>query len=111
MRNSESNQLLDRDHFQAMNLAEVNKVGHARHSPVVIHNFADHTGWGKASEACEVDSSLCLPASYEHAAGLRTQWKHVSWTREIGWPRCWVNCAQDCRSAIICGYAGCNATT
>ena len=55
-------QVGDRDHLQAVALAEGDEVRHPGHRAVVVHDLADHAGRVEAGQPREVDAASVWPA-------------------------------------------------
>ncbi len=66
-------QILDRDHLQAVALDVGDQVGHTRHRPVVVHHLADHASRVQPGEPREIDAGLGVAGPLEHAARLGLQ--------------------------------------
>src|SRR5207253_1488854 len=76
-------QIGDRDHQEAMLLAESDQVWHPCHRAIVVDDLADDAGGEKPGEAGEIDGSLRLAPALEHAARSRSQRKDMSRTAEV----------------------------
>ena len=55
-------QVGDRDHLEAVPLAEGHEVGHARHRAVLVHDLADDAGRVRPGEPREIDRASVWPA-------------------------------------------------
>ena len=75
--------------------AEFLKLRNARHGAVRIHNFADHTGGDQACRPGEIDGSLGLSGSHQHAAFPGAERKHVARPCQVRRPSCWIDSSQD----------------
>ena len=67
----------NRANLQSVQLRELDEVGQARHRAIIIHHLADHAGRNKAGKPRDVDGSLRMARSHEHATPARYQRKHV----------------------------------
>ena len=76
-------QVLDRDHQQAVAPREPRELRHPRHRPVVVHDLADDTGGIQAGNAGQIDGRLGLTGAHQHAARPRAQGKHVTRAGEV----------------------------
>src|SRR5215472_13434034 len=78
-----ANQIRHRDHKETMTRAEFLELRDARHGPVVVHDFADHTARPQSREASHVDDGLRLSRAHQDATVARAQGKYVPGPRQI----------------------------
>ena len=64
-------------------LAELVQLRHARHGPVVVHDFADHAALAQTREPRQIDGRFGLPGSNQHAAFASPQRKDMAGTNQI----------------------------
>ena len=65
-------------------LAEFFQGGHAGHGAVIVHDFADHTGWPQAGQAGQVNRSLGLAGTHHHPALAGPQGENMPGADQIG---------------------------
>ncbi len=73
----------DRDHQQAVFLAELDQVGNPRHRPVVVDDLAQHTGRETTRHARKVNRRLGVAGTLEHAALGVAQREDVTGTGKV----------------------------
>ena len=88
-------QVGDRDHLEAVELAVADQVLDPRHRAVLVHDLADDAGRREAREPRQVDRRLGLARALEHAAGRARSGKTwPGWTRsyavEVGSIATWI---------------------
>jgi hypothetical protein len=74
----------DGDDLDAVALAELHEIRHARHASVFVHDLADHARGLEPRQARQIHRALGLPRAPQHPALARAQRKHVAGTHEIG---------------------------
>ena len=78
-----TNQIGHRNHFQAVPLTKLDKLRHARHGAIVVHDFADHAGGRETRQARQIDGSFGLAGADQDAAFARAQREYVAGPRQI----------------------------
>jgi hypothetical protein len=78
-----ADQIGHRDHLQTVPLAKLDKLRHARHGAILVHDFADDAGRCKTRQAGQIDRGFSLARPDQHAAFARAQWKHMAGPRQI----------------------------
>ena len=73
-----ADEVLDRDHRQAVLVGELAQLGPTLHGAVVVDDLDQHAGRGQAREPREVDGRLGVPAADQHAPLAVAQREHVS---------------------------------
>ncbi len=104
-----ADQVCNRDHQEAVSLAERNQVGYPRHGAVLIHNLADDSCWDEACDAGEIDGGFGLAGADEDSTFSGTKWEDVTRTGEIVGCGGGIDCDTDGVRSISCGDAGCDA--
>ena len=99
-------QIRDGDHRQLVPLRELRQLRHARHRPVLVHDFADHAGRIEPGDAREVDRRFGLAGAHEHAAVARAQRRDVPGPDEVRGPGLRIDGRQDRGGAIGRGNPG-----
>src|SRR5947209_18202147 len=105
-----ANQVCDRDDFQVMLSPKIFQFRQPRHSPVRVHNLADHSSRIKPSDARHVNARFCLSGTDQHAASSRSQRKNVTGSSKVLRASLRINCGKDSYSSILRGDAGRNPT-
>ena len=102
-------QVLDRAELEAVLLAELDEVGHARHRAVLLHDLADHAGRRQAREPREVDRALGLARALERAAGARAQREDVAGLHDVARAHAGIDRDLDRAGAVARRDAGLDA--
>ena len=76
-------QALDRTHAQSVFFAELHQLWQARHRPVVVQNFAKHSGRLQPSHAGKIDRRLRVTGAAQHAAIFGAERKNVARLHQI----------------------------
>ena len=63
-----TNEFRNRQHLHPVRIAEFDQVGHARHSAIFAHDFADNTGRDHSSHARQVHGRFGLSGTHQHSA-------------------------------------------
>jgi hypothetical protein len=100
-----ANQIGHRNHLQAVPLAKLDELRHARHGAVLVHDFADHAGGRKPGQARQIHGGFGLAGAHQHAAFARAQREHVAGPRQIARPAIGPDGGQDGARAVRRGDA------
>ena len=101
-------QVRNGDHFEVVLQAEMYELRHARHTAIVVHDFADHSGWMQASQAGKINGRLRLASAFQHSTGARTKWKHVTRASQFLRTRGGIDRCQNSLRAVVGRNAGCD---
>ena len=90
----------DRDHLEIVAVAEFLELRNTRHRAVLVHDFANDSGGGKAGQTREVNGGFGLAGAHEHTAFAGTERQNMSRPREVRRPRLRVDDHADRARAI-----------
>ncbi len=96
-----ANQLRYRQQLQAVDLAEFDQIGHARHGPVVAHDFADNAGGHQSRHSGQVYRRFSLSGAHQHSAFARPQREDVAGSGQVRRPGCGIDGNFDSAGAIV----------
>ena len=99
-------QVADRADLEVVELRKGDKVVHAGHRPVLVHDLADHTRRIEAREARHVDGRFGMTRAHQHAAVARDQREDVARRHDLLAALARVNRHRDRTGAIGGGDAG-----
>src|SRR6266446_1623748 len=95
-----------REHFQIVFLAKFNKLRHAGHGAVFVHDFADDAGGAHSGDAREVHARFGLAGADKDAALARAKREDVAGAREILGPGFGIDRGEDGDGAVGSADAG-----
>ena len=102
-----ADQVLDRDHRQAVLVGELAQLGPALHRAVVVDDLDEHAGGGQPGQAGQVDRRLGVAAADQHAALAVAQREDVPGTGQL--PRLGRRVGQRARGVGAVGRADAGA--
>ena len=78
-----ADEVVDRDHRQAVLVRELPQLGRTLHRAVVVDDLDQHTRGGQPGQLGQVDGRLGVAAAHEHPALPVAQWEDVSGARQV----------------------------
>ena len=108
---AESNQILDGDDSEAMRGSKVQELGDSGHTPVFVHDFADHSSGGETGESAQVDGRFGLARPGENASLLCSERKDMARSHKVLRSRVGVEQRSNRRSAVMNRDPGSDASS